>query len=123
VGTVTAVLALVVAAACAAIAGWLLHTHRRLEATVARLRAEIAATAGASAPALPPIAAGSRRLITVEILNPLELATTKSRAAGLLGSVTPATVTRIVYDQAGAQILAGLEEEGVVAEVRVHVAG
>ena len=62
----------------------------------------------------------TRRVITIEILNPLELAGTRGRFAGLAGSLAPGLTRRIVYDQAVRTVKRQLAEERVVADVRVH---
>ncbi|MFT4264225.1 MAG: hypothetical protein QM572_12635 [Nocardioides sp.] len=118
---VAAVLALVVAIPLAVAAALLTRQVRSLRASVAALHEEVEAQAGAP-PAVPvTLDIGPRRVITIEILNPLELAASQSRAARLLGGLTPTVITRIVYDQASKQIMETLEDEGVAAEVRVRV--
>jgi hypothetical protein len=113
VSTFVAVLALLVTVAVAACCVVLLRRVRTLEATLTELEL----------PAAPPLLpARERPFITVEVLNPIELATAQSRAGALVGSVRPQMVTKIVYDQVAKRVLEGLEEEGAVAEVRVHVA-
>lgn len=108
-----AVLALLIAAAVAACCVVLLRRVRSLEASLV----------GLEIPDIAPLPVQEQRaFITVEVLNPIELASTQSRAAALLGSVRPQLVTKIVYDQVAKRMLEGLEEEGVVAEVQVHVA-
>jgi hypothetical protein len=90
-----------------------------LEMRIADLAAELDTVKDAPpAPAVPAIPA--RRMITIEILNPLELASSQVRAASLVGSWKPDTITKIVYSEAAKQIVAQLAEEGVVAEVQVH---
>jgi len=59
-------------------------------------------------------------LITIEILNPLELARTRGRMAGLAGSLAPSFVRRVVYDQAVRTVKRQLAGEGVIADVRLH---
>jgi hypothetical protein len=117
-----AVLALLVAAVVGVAALLLQRRVSTLQAQIEGLSAEAVSQGSTPALASPALEPGSRRLITVEILNPLEVAASQSRAARLLVGLTPAMITKIVYDQASAQILEGLEEEGVAAEVRVHVA-
>jgi hypothetical protein len=63
---------------------------------------------------------GTRRVITVEILNPIELAGTRGRLVGIAGSLAPGLTRRIVYDQAVRNMKRQLAEEHVVADVRVH---
>ena len=94
---------------------------RELEARVEDLRAELSTISDAP-PAQPVPSIGARRLITIEILNPIELASQKARAAGLVGSWRPDMITKIVYDAAAKQIASEMVSQGVVAEVQVHVA-
>jgi hypothetical protein len=61
-----------------------------------------------------------RRFISVEVHNPIELAGTRGRIAGLAGSLVPGLTRRIVYDQIVKQMRALFVENGVVAEVHVH---
>jgi hypothetical protein len=71
--------------------------------------------------ATPRGAAGAtRRVITVEILNPIELAATRGRLVGMAGSLAPGLTRRLVYDQAVRTLKRQLVEEHVVADVRVH---
>jgi len=62
----------------------------------------------------------TRRVITVEVLNPIELATTRGRLAGIAGTFAPGLVRRIVYDQTIKTMRRQLVEERVVADVRLH---
>jgi hypothetical protein len=62
-----------------------------------------------------------RRVITIEILNAVELARTRGRLAGLAGSIAPGVTRRIVYDQAIKLVRQQLAGEGVAADVRLHV--
>jgi hypothetical protein len=64
---------------------------------------------------------GTRRLITIEILNPIELAGTRGRLAGIAGSLAPGITRRVVYDQAMKLVKRQLSNEKVVADVRLHV--
>lgn len=89
---------------------------------VLRLRALDRATRDLPLPEVALLTPSSRPSITIEVLNPIELAAAQSRAGALLGSVRPQMVTKLVYDQVAKKLLEGLEEEGVVAEVRIHAA-
>jgi len=62
----------------------------------------------------------TRRIITIEILNPIELAGTRGRLAGIAGSLAPGITRRIVYDQAIRNLRHQLVQERVVADVRLH---
>jgi hypothetical protein len=63
---------------------------------------------------------GVRRLITIEILNPIELAGARGRWAGVASSLAPGLTRRMVYDQALRLVRRQLIAERVVADVRVH---
>lgn len=69
---------------------------------------------------VPSGAAATRRIISVEILNPIELAATRGRVAGLAGSLAPGLTRRVVYDQTVKVLRQRLVEERVMADVRVH---
>jgi hypothetical protein len=69
----------------------------------------------------PPTSTSStRRIITIEILNPIELAGTRGRLMGIAGSLAPGITRRIVYDQAIRNLRHQLVNERVVADVRLH---
>jgi hypothetical protein len=63
----------------------------------------------------------TRRVITIEILNPIELAGTRGRLAGIAGSLAPGVAPRMVYDQAMKLVRRQLAQEKVVADVRLHI--
>ncbi len=63
---------------------------------------------------------GTRRVISVEILNVVELAGTRGRLAGFAGSLVPGLTARIVYDQTIKTMRRQLEREQVVADIRMH---
>jgi hypothetical protein len=64
---------------------------------------------------------GTRRVITIEILNPLELAGKRGRWAGLAGSLVPGITRRVVHDQAVHFVRRQLAAEKVIADVRLCV--
>jgi hypothetical protein len=64
---------------------------------------------------------GTRRVITIEILNPIEVAGTRSRWAGIAGALAPGITHRVVYDHAMRIVRRQLVKERVVADVRLHV--
>lgn len=73
------------------------------------------------APRPPGIAERNRRLITIEILNPLELATSRAgRIAGLAGTLAPGLTRRLVYDQTYKTLQRELDKMAVHADVRLH---
>jgi hypothetical protein len=63
----------------------------------------------------------TRRVITIEILNPIELAGKRGRLAGLAGYLVPGLTHRVVYDQAIKLVRNQLAHHHVVADVRLHV--
>lgn len=81
---------------------------------------DAAAAALDRAPRPTSIPAGTRRLITIEILNPIELAGTRGRIAGIAGSMAPRLTRRIVYEQTYKQLKEQLADQQVVADVRLH---
>ncbi|MGN6608756.1 MAG: hypothetical protein ACTHMS_17325 [Jatrophihabitans sp.] len=118
----TLVLVLVDIAVLALLARKLLGLDKEQRA----LRAELAELSPVDS--LPPalekaFAGGRKRLLTVEILNPLELATAQHKLAGVAGSFAPATVRSIVYDQAAKITREQLAKHQVQADVQVHVTG
>lgn len=122
--TTLAVLALLCCAGLAGASIYLTRETAELRRRAASLESEVAEFAAepVQVPLSEIAATRDRRLITVEILNPLQLAANESRAAGAFGRVAPTTVTRIVYEQAAKQILAELANQGVEAQVRVRSA-
>ncbi|TAM81763.1 MAG: hypothetical protein EPN43_14090 [Jatrophihabitans sp.] len=65
-------------------------------------------------------AARARRVITIEVLNPIDVAATRGRVAGIAGSLAPGLVTRVVHDQTVRTLRQELSGQGVVADVRLH---
>jgi hypothetical protein len=63
----------------------------------------------------------TRRIITVEVLNPIELAGSRGRIAGIAGSLAPGITRRVVYDQVLARLRRQLADENVAADVRLHI--
>ena len=62
-----------------------------------------------------------RRVITIEILNPIELAGSRGWWAGIAGSLAPGLTNRVVYDEAIKLVLTQFSYLDVVAYVRLHV--
>lgn len=67
-----------------------------------------------------PQAGRSRQFISIEILNPIELAHTRGRLMGLAGSFAPGLTRRVVYDQTVKELKRQLVVQHVIADVRVH---
>lgn len=59
-------------------------------------------------------------LLTIEILNPLELAAKESWFAGLFGSLSPALLRRLVYKRAGKITQGMLADFGVDGELGIY---
>jgi hypothetical protein len=68
-----------------------------------------------------PSSTSVRRVITIEILNPIELAGSRGRWAGIAGSIAPGLINRVVYDQAIKLVRQQLAKHNVVADVRLHL--
>ena len=68
----------------------------------------------------PTATTGTRRIISVEILNPIELAATRGRVVGIAGSFAPGITRRVVYEQAVKTLRRQLIDQHVVADVRLH---
>jgi hypothetical protein len=59
-------------------------------------------------------------LLSIEILNPIEVAAQHSSLAGTFGNLTPGLLRRIVYERTQAIMASKLGEFGIRAEVRLH---
>jgi hypothetical protein len=97
---------------------------RRLRAEAAAL-AKRAAEVAAEVNALPPellgtFGAGSRHLITVEILNLFELAHKQSVLTRPITALTPRLLRDIVHKRLIGRVRQDLSEAGVQADVRLH---
>jgi hypothetical protein len=110
------------------VAGWvlLLLALRVLRRRTRELEEQVLALT--PPPALPPeleatLGAGGRRVIVIDVLNPIEVASQKVRVAKLLGAMAPETLRKIVVDEASKQVVEQLALEGVAATVRIHAAG
>jgi len=97
------------------------HFGLRRELDAARRQLDQWGAAGLGAlPASVFSALGRPALISVEILNPMELAVRDSPLAKTFGSLTPDLVRREVYKEVYRRLNLELQEHGVVAEVRLH---
>jgi hypothetical protein len=74
----------------------------------------------AAAPPAPGAPTRGRRFISIEILNPIELAGSRGRVLGIAGSIAPGFTRRLVYDQTVKILRRQLVERHVVADVRLH---
>lgn len=74
--------------------------------------------------ALPPDARAllpeNKALLSIEILNPLQLAVQESRYAEALSAVSPGLLRRIVHQRTAEILRDELVKYGVQAEVRLH---
>ena len=94
----------------------------RLRGEVAELRARSQALAGAGddIPAeLRQLAREGASMLSIRILNPMELAAQKHWIAGYAGRLTPGLVRRIVSQEAAKIVRLELPKYGVVAQVEV----
>ncbi|MFH5211126.1 hypothetical protein ACHIPZ_23375 [Antrihabitans sp. NCIMB 15449] len=97
---------------------------KRMRRHNAELAAAVAATTAKAARPLatePVFAEMKERRITIEILNPIELAATQSRFSGIAGAVAPDLLRKVVYDRAAAIVREQFVEQGVKADVKVQV--
>ena len=101
----------------------LLMQTRRLRRRSADLAAQVeeARAAALQSVAAPAFVPPKGRLITIEILNPSELAATQSRFSGLAGAVAPNLLRKIVYEKAVDIMREQLRAQGVEAEVAIRV--
>jgi hypothetical protein len=66
------------------------------------------------------LAGGRNRVIAIEILNPVELAASQVKFAGVVGGIAPGMIRKAVYDQAVKMMREQFEKEGVKADVKIH---
>ncbi|MGQ0503678.1 MAG: hypothetical protein ACT4P0_13925 [Panacagrimonas sp.] len=101
--------------------GLLLARVRKLGREVRALRAigeEVSAP-----PPVPPelvqMARDGAAMVSIRILNPMELAAQKSWLAGVAGRITPRLARRFVSQEVAKTVRQELPKYGVVAEVKV----
>lgn len=63
---------------------------------------------------------GKRRHLTIEVLNPLEVAAAESSVVKAVGGLTPSLITKLVYDRVKVEVERGLAERSVEARVEVR---
>lgn len=99
----------------------LLLRHARLRGTVAEISERGTALAGSAEVPEPlrQLAREGTPILSIRILNPMELAAQKHWMAGVAGRVTPGLVRRIVAHEAAKIVRLELPKYGVVAEVEV----
>ena len=87
----------------------------RMRARLRSLRARLKA-----APALEPVNLPPGPRISVEILNPFELAVRETPLAGPAAQLAPRVIERIVYRRTVEALTVQLREQGVEAKVSIH---
>lgn len=122
---VVAFLALLVALLLAGACAVLLWQLNGLKVRAEALTAEVEALQ--PAPPLPAdlevlLGAGTRRVLVVEVLNPLDVALSRNKAAGVLAAMAPERLRKIVLEQAAREMVPEMAAEGLEVEVRVHAA-
>lgn len=101
--------------------GLLLARVRKLSSEIKELRAlgdEVLAPAPIP-PELIQMARDGAALVSIRILNPMELAAHKSWLAGVAARVSPKLVRRLVSQEVAKTVRQELPKYGVVAEVKV----
>jgi hypothetical protein len=79
----------------------------------------VEAALAAMVPVVGP-AGSTRRFISIEILNPVELAGTRGRMLGIASTLAPGLTRRIVYDQTVKILRTQLAQQSVAADVHLH---
>ena len=98
-----------------------LGKHRTLLATLQQDHEALAGAWDKMPPDAVRLLANQRApLISIEILNPIELAAQESEFAGPISTVAPNLIRRIVYQKTAEILRAELDEKGVQADVKVH---
>ncbi|MEQ1438491.1 hypothetical protein AAG565_03940 [Fontimonas sp. SYSU GA230001] len=98
-----------------------LGRYRALLATLQEDHRALAGTWGRLPPDAAELLAQQRTaVISIEILNPIELAAQESEFAGPISTIAPNLIRRIVYQKTAAILRTELSEKGVQADVKVH---
>ena len=92
------------------LSGWILY---RLREQRQRVQHALARVADPEVP-LPEM------LMTVRVLNPIDVARRESAGARLVGDYMPETVRRIVFRQLTAELDEALSERGIESEISVE---
>lgn len=122
---VLAVLALLVAillAGACALLLWQLNGLKVRAEELTRQVEELDPTTPLPADLEALLGSGSRRLLVVEILNPLDVALSRNKAAGVVAAMAPERLRKIVLEQASREMVTEMAAEGLEVEVRVHAA-
>lgn len=91
----------------------------RKEIAALRARSEQLSAAPSVPAELTRMAREGAAMLSIRILNPMELAAQKHWMAGVAGRVTPGIVRRVVCHEAAKIVIQELPKYGVVADVRV----
>lgn len=97
-----------------------LEQQRQLVRTLVRDHEALAKAWSTLPPDARRLLPDSSALISIEILNPVELAAKESAIAGPVGSLAPNLIRRIVYQRTAAMLREQLLEYGVRADVRTR---
>jgi hypothetical protein len=116
--TAVHILLLLNLAALAALLVRLLRLQREVSALRARSQA-LAAAADEIPAELRQLARDGASMLSIRILNPMELAAQKHWVAGVAGRLTPGLVRHIVSREAAKIVRQELPKYGVVAQVEV----
>jgi len=98
---------------------WLAWRFRQLKLEAERL-AQAAGEIAPPADGAALLGADQPEMITIELLNPLEVAAKESALGGAFGKLAPSLLRSEVYRRLRAELEAGLKERGVAADVRVQ---
>lgn len=101
--------------------GWLLRRQQQVLAVLKQQAAELEAHLHLDTLQLAQVyERGKRRHLTIEVLNPLEVAAAESSVVRAVGGLTPSLITKLVYDRVKAEVERGLAERQVEARVEVR---
>lgn len=110
----------VIGAGLIIVGGGLLWRWRQVAGELQTLSAQAGASNEQERKAL---AQAQTMLLTVEVLNPLELARAHSRVGSSLAGVAPGLVRKRVYQTVANELREELAERGVQANIEIHKAG
>lgn len=101
--------------------GWRLQALKREFAALDQRLAETGQSLGASKPDLDRLLGqNTETVVTIEILNPLQLAARQNWFADKFGGLSPGLIRRIVYDKTRKQCAEILAQMGAEAKVEVR---
>lgn len=101
--------------------GWRLHRLRKLARVLGDELELLRHQPYDEAPDLEKLlGSGQRPLVTLDILNPMEVAAQQSWFVDKFGALAAPVVRRIVYEQTASMLRDQLGEHGVRAQVRLH---